>query len=262
MDSGSLSAIHTNIVVSKVAATSIPSSYETPVNDGLLRPRSVVYSSDASAEVRNQTLPHTNNIVSISSINIDESIQEGFWATAMAEVESNERRPGLWAKAFAEADGDEIKANAAYIKARFQQMLGVAQAEASQQRNKDAKTKALALELAKIEEIDEVMADFSLDCLDNNGSARWGTISEPQLKLLIKRKNISTIVNKRDSIKRNTLLHMCAEYGMLDEVRALLVAGANPNQSNAQGMLPFHMTKNKDVRWLLDEGYKYLTPNK
>jgi hypothetical protein len=212
----------------------------------------VVYSSDASAEVRNQTLPHTNNIVSISSINIDESIQEGFWATAMAEVESNERRPGLWAKAFAEADGDEIKANAAYIKARFQQMLGVAQAEASQQRNKDAKTKALALELAKIEEIDEVMADFS----------RWGTISEPQLKLLINWKNISTIVNKRDSIKRNTLLHMCAEYGMLDEVRALLVAGANPNQSNAQGMLPYHMTKNKDVRWLLDEGYKYLTPNK
>jgi len=49
--------------------------------------------------------------------------EEDHWATAMAELETGQRRPGLWAKAFAESEGDETKAKVAYLKSRVQQLL-------------------------------------------------------------------------------------------------------------------------------------------
>jgi hypothetical protein len=224
------------------------------VNDGLLRPRSVVNSADAFVDVRKQTLSQSNNKVSSSSINTDESTEEGYWAEAMAELESNQRRPGVWAKAFSEADGDVAKANAAYMKARVKQMHDLVQAEAaklvSQQRDEAAKTKALAL--AKQQGIEEVVNQF----------LRSGTISEANLRVLIYQQDISKTILMRDKIRGNTLLHICAASDMLDEVRALLAAGASPNESNNQGLRPYYMTKDVEIRRLLDEKLKYLETKK
>ena len=48
--------------------------------------------------------------------------EEDFWATAMNELETGQRRTGVWAKAFAESDGDEIKAKVVYLRSRVQQL--------------------------------------------------------------------------------------------------------------------------------------------
>jgi hypothetical protein len=238
--SGSQSAMRANNALSKAPAIPVPSGYKTPVNDGSLRPRSVIYSSDALANVRDQTAPKTNNMVSSSSINTNESIEEGYWATALAEVESNQCRAGVWAKAFSEADGVVTKANAAYMKARVQQMHDLVQAEAeklaSQRRDEAANIKAIAS--AKQQEIEKVIEHF----------LHSGTISEVNLKRLIYQQDTSKIIHVRDIIRGNTLLHVCAASGMLDEVRALIVAGASPNEPNNQGLLPYYMTKNADIR--------------
>jgi len=248
VDPGSPSMVHTNTAVSKVSVIPVPSRDETPVNDGLLRPRSVVNYADALVDVRKQTAPQSNNKVSSSSINTDESTEEGYWAEAMAELESNQRRPGVWAKAFSEADGDVAKANAAYMKARVKQMHDLVQAEAaklaSQQRDEAAKTKALAL--AKQQGIEEVVNQF----------LRSGTISEANLRVLIYQQDISKTILMRDKIRGNTLLHICAASGMLEEVRTLLAAGASPNESNNNGLRPYYMTKDVEIRRLLDERLK------
>lgn len=254
MDSGSPSMVRTNTALSKVCVIPVPSRDETPVNDGLLRPHSTVNSADALVDVRKQILSQSNNKVSSSSINTDESTEEGYWAEAMAELEGNQRRPGVWAKAFSEADGDVAKANAAYMKARVEQMHDLVQAEAaklvSQQRDEAAKTKALAL--AKQQGIDEVVNQF----------LRSGTISEANLRVLIYQQDISKTILMLDKVRGNTLLHICAAIGMLDEVRTLLAAGASPNESNNNGLRPYNMTKDVEIRRLLDERLKYLATKK
>jgi hypothetical protein len=47
---------------------------------------------------------------------------EQFWAKALAEYESNARRPGLYARSFAQADGNESIAKATYIKHRAEEL--------------------------------------------------------------------------------------------------------------------------------------------
>ena len=248
VDSNSPSMVRTNTTVSKVSAIPVPSRDETPVNDGLLRPHIEVNSADALVDVRKKTVPQGNNKFSSSSINTDESTEEGYWAEAMAELESDQRRPGVWAKAFSEGDGDVAKANAAYMKVRVKQMHDLVQAEAtklvSQKRDKAAKIKAIAS--AKHQEIEEVIKKFLYS----------GTISEVNLKRLIYQQDTSKIIRVRDMIKGNTLLHVCAASGMLDEVRALMAAGASPNEPNNQGLLPYYMTKNADIRLVLDRKFK------
>jgi|GEM_PF-3134404 len=248
VDSKNQSVTHTDSGVSKA---SVSSSTESLMNDGLLSPHKVVYSADASVKARNQSAPHTNNKGS-SRMGTEDSIEENYWAEAMSEVESNQRRPGVWAKAFAEADGDITKAKVAYLKARVQQMLVLAQAEeeklASLQRDEEAKRQSL--ELAKKPEIEEAISSF----------LNYGIISESKLRLLLSQKDISKIINTRDLIKGNTFLHVCARNDMLDEVRILLAAGASPNEPNYQGLLPYYMTNNEHIRWVLDEGF--LDPDK
>lgn len=43
---------------------------------------------------------------------------EEIWAAALAEFESNARRPGLWARTFSESQGNEAAAKAAYLRQR------------------------------------------------------------------------------------------------------------------------------------------------
>lgn len=48
---------------------------------------------------------------------------EDCWAQALAEYESDRKKPGLWARAYAEAQGDEAAAKAHYLKLRATQLF-------------------------------------------------------------------------------------------------------------------------------------------
>lgn len=52
------------------------------------------------------------------------STEESLWALAMSEFNGLNRRPGLWAQSLAGANGDESKAQAAYLKARYDELAG------------------------------------------------------------------------------------------------------------------------------------------
>jgi hypothetical protein len=47
---------------------------------------------------------------------------EAFWATAYAEIESNQRKMGVWAKAFAETHGDEVATKVLYLERRVYEL--------------------------------------------------------------------------------------------------------------------------------------------
>jgi hypothetical protein len=251
VDFDSISTMDTNIGIHKSSIIPVSSSKENIVTGGSLKSHNVINYAQSSAEVRYQTGSHASN-KGPANMGTDESIEEGYWAAAMAEVESNILRPGVWAKAFAGADGDVTRAKVEYLKARVQQMLVQAQKEEvkldSLRRYEEAKTQELALE--KKQEIEEAISNF----------LNYGIISETKLKLLTSQKDLAKIINMQDLIKGNTLLHVCAESDMLDEVGTLLAAGASPNKANYQGLRPYYMTKNVDIRWLLSEGI--LNPDK
>ena len=52
---------------------------------------------------------------------------EPLWQTAMAEFESDSRRPGLWAQSFAEAQGNDGEAKAIYLRRRVRELQSLGQ---------------------------------------------------------------------------------------------------------------------------------------
>lgn len=169
--------------------------------------------------------------------------EEDHWATAMKELETGQRRPGLWAKAFAEVDGDETKAKVAYLRVRVQQLLEsqrqlkidneALRAEELQQLAREATFKHQALELAK--------QDFSTKL----------NYSQDQLKFLVNELDDETRKTFWSSLTGNTLLHACAESGMVGETNILLAAGANSSRQNNAGARPEDLTNNPMIRLLL-----------
>ena len=97
-DVGSTSAMPNNTGAPKPSIVPESSSKEMLVTGGSLKPYTVLNSAQSSAEVRGQNVSYVSSKGS-ANMGIDESVEEGYWATAMAEVESNQRRPGVWAKA-------------------------------------------------------------------------------------------------------------------------------------------------------------------
>lgn len=168
--------------------------------------------------------------------------EEDFWATAMSEVETGQRRPGVWAKAFAECDGDETKAKVAYLKARVEQLTNAAKAQAAQEEADKlaavemAKANALAME----QEAERLAAQF----------LSTGSLSRKELKNLIEHGPRVWLATLRDSLQGNTLLHLCAENGMVEEVNALLIAGADPCRANNTGVRPESLTHSPLIRQL------------
>jgi len=177
---------------------------------------------------------------------LSESTEEDFWATAMTEVETGQRRAGIWAKAFAESDGDETKAKVAYLKARVQQLTDAANALAAQQEVErlEAIEKAQGEALATEQEIKKLVAQFE----------STGELSRQDLKFLIDRGPMAWLVKLRSYDLGSTLLHLCAKNEMIDEVNALLMAGADPYRSNNSGIQPEFSTNDEFVRWLIREG--------
>ena len=111
----------------------------------------------------NEAYSHSvNTTLPLAPTMIEKSTEEDFWATAMNEVETGQRRPGVWAKAFAECDGDETRAKVAYLKARVGQLTNAAEAQVAQEEADKlaevemAKADALAVEqeTERLESID------------------------------------------------------------------------------------------------------------
>jgi hypothetical protein len=74
----------------------------------------------------------------------DAATIERFWSMALAEFESESRRPGLWARLFAEAGGNETSAKAAYLKARVAELENEPPAFISELRSKGYKVELVA----------------------------------------------------------------------------------------------------------------------
>lgn len=169
--------------------------------------------------------------------------EEDHWATAMAELETGQRRPGLWAKAFAESEGDETKAKVAYLKSRVQQLLDAEKAQAAQQ---EAERQAVEVK-AKVEAM-ELESTFNSLVKEFESS---GDLTIAEIQLLVR----SAAVNRRIigivDYRANTLLHLCTKNDMPEEVHALLQAGADPKLSNNNDQQPESLTENPLILKLL-----------
>jgi hypothetical protein len=185
----------------------------------------------------------TANAQSADVMTLDNVTEEDHWATAMAEVESGQRRPGVWGKAFAESDGDETKAKVVYLKARVQQLTDAVRAlKAKEEAEKQEEIlKAQAAVRADEESLEQSIRQFLTS----------GTISLGQIRRLIQHSDKARIVNLADTVRGNTLLHICAESDMLEEVNALLISGAESQISNNKGLRPEFMTTSWTTRLLI-----------
>ena len=63
-----------------------------------------------------------SKLIGVIPNNVPVSTDESLWALALSEFNGLNRRPGLWAQSLANAGGDESKAQAAYLKARYDEL--------------------------------------------------------------------------------------------------------------------------------------------
>ena len=173
----------------------------------------------------------------------ESSNEEDQWATAMAELETGQRRPGLWAKAFAESEGDETKAKVAYLKSRVQQLLDAAKAQAAQweaeRQAVEIKAKAEAMELQR--SVNSLVKEFESS----------GDLTTAEIQLLVRNVAVNRRIIGIVDYRANTLLHLCVKNDMPEEVHALLQAGADPKLSNNNGQQPEFLTENPLILKLL-----------
>jgi hypothetical protein len=196
-----------------------------------------------SANANNTNILSVDKNLSPMSITTDELTEENHWATAMNELESGQRRTGVWAKAFAESDGDEIQTKVAYLKARVQQLTEFQKEQFKQQEvhRQELATKAQAANSERRKVIDALIVQFE----------STGFITLTEIKMLVSNApNNDRIIGITDQ-KGNSLLHICAESDLAEEVHALLQVGADPQRLNKKGQRPEFMTKNNIVREVL-----------
>ena len=170
--------------------------------------------------------------------------EESLWAIGLEELEGTQRRAGLWAKVFSEAAGNEALAKALYLKTRAQQLVD----EEKQRLAEYAFQKNSGAVLAQIE------ADATKLRVNNLGEqfSRTGILSLLEIQFLIANlAESSHLASVVDRLRGNTLLHLCAESDLLEEVKELLRYGASPAQPNGRGQRPAFLTQNQAVRQLL-----------
>lgn len=162
------------------------------------------------------------------------SDDEQLWAIAIAEFDSDGRRSGLWAKSFAKSNGNEGQAKAAYLQERVQQLAQ----EAATQAAAEASSRAQATQAAR-ELVTRLKQTFiagthlgpkDISCLAHASNA------DPSLAGLSER------------LKGETLLHVCARYGLQEEASILLRNGANANAGNGSGQKPFSLAEPGTLR--------------
>jgi len=138
----------------QVTPQSLKEPVTRPLNVAVSMRPSDVHSFDVLSEKSSQPALHKTTTLFEPAMNTESLTEEDNWATAMAEVESGQRRPGVWAKAFAESEGDETKAKVAYLKVRVQQLTHAANAELA--KYEAHKQEQVALEQAALAEHERV----------------------------------------------------------------------------------------------------------
>lgn len=146
------------------------------------------------------------------------------WAAALAELEENRRHAGTWARAFAAADGDEAKAKATYLRERVQQMQqNVASARQS------ALSEQEATDMAAANRVAEAKKRF----------IEGKRITRDEIVTLVNASGKTPLLTSiTDRIRGNTLLHLCARYGLHEEALTLLRHGSSPVVGNGNGERP------------------------
>lgn len=215
-----------------LAAIREPTSTMSPSIEATLRPQAIPLAAESKPQVQ-----------TVQAEISQPKTEEDFWAAAMSELDNGTRRPGLWAKAFAESDGDETKAKVAYLKSRVLQLTEMSQANAAERDNQRkmsaAKEQEAAMELRR--SVEKIAASFIAS----------GRISIDEIKMLARNLDIEKLIKLKTPISGNTLLHECAANEMVEEVHALLQAGADPQISNNNGLRPEFLSKHPAIKKLL-----------
>ena len=200
-------------------------------------------------------LAPNNQIPPPAAMSPSSPTEEDFWATAMNEVETGQRRPGVWAKAFAECDGDETKAKVTYLKARVQQLTSDAREQAAQVEAErlaaieKEKADTLAREHETVEEtlVSELKANYlkKKPTPDEVKYLAVASTRDPSLLSLV------------DSYQQGaTLLHWTAYYGLVEQAQLLLANGANPKAKDYLDRLPAEWCENGPLRQVLETAAK------
>lgn len=177
-----------------------------------------------------------NQTQSPTSMPLSASTEEDFWATAMNEVETGQRRPGVWAKAFAEFDGDETKAKVAYLKARVQQLTD---AESTRQ-----------AEVAREQERIKTQAGRQIQEAILNFQTGLGPRSA-DIKLLANAAIQDAKVALITDHVGNNLLHWCALLDLDNEATVLLRHGADAGVPNDDGRQPYQLARGIALKTML-----------
>jgi hypothetical protein len=167
-------------------------------------------------------------------------LEAQFYETALGEVSARTMVAALAAKALVESEGDEKRAVARYIQLRVEHLFAEheasrvkhqAQAEATAQHQRQVHIRAL-----------EASARF----------ARSGQVDEESLAVMLAAAKFDpTVVRVSDRVRGNTLLHVCAERGLLEPIKLLLSAGADVNAHNGNGKSALAVAANQEVLSLL-----------
>lgn len=186
---------------------------------------------------------NVNPTQSPTFMSLDASTDEDYWATAMNEVETGQRRPGVWAKVFAECDGDETKAKVAYLKARVQQLTDAERMRREQVARREQVEREQEASLLQ-ERIEAEAADqliFDTITRFKNGDAPANDDVKLLSKAAIQDPHVALITSR---ISGNNLLHWCALLNLDQEAATLLQLGADAAESNCNGLRPFELAHN------------------
>lgn len=171
----------------------------------------------------------TNAVTSPTTTGSDD-----LWAAALKEFEGPQRSAGMWARCFTSSGGNENAAKAAYLEERVAQLL-----EANRERR---------------------MAD---EARAQEQGQRWSTLrsafligrtlSVHDLQELVwaVKSGDAELVRAADRVRGRTLLHLCAAYDLVTEVRTLLELGADPWARDGQAQRPHMLANTDEVRALL-----------
>ncbi len=212
--------------------------------DVALPPVEPTGNADAAFRV-SSTLPAEKPAVSMPSSSTPSpalpAIEEQAWATALAEVDGPDRRPGVWAKCFALANGVEAQAKATYLKERVAQLLEEHQQRESEKRAQQAlelaaQAQAMAVQQAEVARI------------QSSYVAGKSPSEEEVMILAVAAQRDPKMVRLWERFRGETLLHWAARYGLAAEARSLLALGADPCAANSNGQQPYMLCTDRALR--------------
>lgn len=173
-----------------------------------------------------------------------------FWATALAELESNNRRPGLWARSFAEARGDDARARASYLSYRAREL---------EQQAAERRAQVLT-ESAARRHANELRASVELEEIERYRRSVKELDTATEVVLLsfvesVPQEHAVYVFSAKNEVG-GTLLHTAAREGFIRLAELLLRKGADPSIAGPKGLRP-HQVAARNGHYRLAERLEY-----